>query len=145
MSPNPSSLRIFMSSTFEDLAEHRRVVHGALERMLFSTSRMEIFGARPNAPLAECRRLAAEADAVVVMVAHRYGWVPTPDEGGDGKRSVTWHEVEAAEGAGKPIFAFLVDDKAAWTGAKEQDRLLAATTPEDMLAIGSAVRELGNF
>ena len=145
MSRNPASLRIFLSSTFEDLVEHRRSVDLALQRMLFSTSRMEIFGARPHAPLAECCKLAAEADAVVVMVAHRYGWVPTAAQGGDGKKSITWHEVEAAVAAGKPIFAFVVDEKARWAGRREQDRLTEAKSHEDFIEIGLAVRELGNF
>ncbi len=70
-------LRIFLSSTSEDLTEHRARITEAIERLGQTTTRMETFGARPGAPLDECRRLAAEADVLVVCVGHRYGWVPT--------------------------------------------------------------------
>ena len=138
-------LRVFLSSTSKDLEEHRGRVTEALERMRFQTSRMEVFGARPKTPLAECRRLAAEADLLVVIVAHRYGWIPTPAEGGDGKKSITWWEVEAAEKDGKAVVAFLVDETEAWPGEKEQDRLKADTSDDELVEIRSAIRELKAF
>jgi len=137
--------RVFLSSTSKDLEEHRDRVQNALERMNFQTSRMEVFGARPKAPLSECRRLAAEADLLVVVVAYRYGWIPSPEKGGDGKKSITRFEVEAAEAAGKPVFAFLVDEDAPWTGEREQDRLGEDSSDEEMAAIRSAIRELKQF
>lgn len=63
-------------------------------------------------------RVAVEADAVICIAAHRHGYVPPPDLGGDGERSV-----DAAKRGGKRVFAFLVDTSAPWTGVKEQDRL----------------------
>lgn len=74
----PRALRIFLSSTAEDLAEHRAAVALAVETLGQRSVRMESFGARDGTPLDECRKLAAGADALVVCVAHRYGWVPTP-------------------------------------------------------------------
>jgi hypothetical protein len=106
--------RIFLSSTATDLQEHRATAAEAIARLGQQTVRMEVFGARPNAPLPECQRLAASADAVVVIVAHRYGWVPSAEDGGDGEKSITWHEVEAAHAAGRPVFAFLVANDATW-------------------------------
>ncbi len=73
--------RVFLSSTSTDLEEYRKQVQHALERMSFQTTRMEAFVAKPETPLKECVRLAAEADLLVVIVAHRYGWVPTTEEG----------------------------------------------------------------
>jgi hypothetical protein len=89
--------------------------------------------------------LAASADAVVVIVAHRYGWVPSEAEGGDGVKSITWHEVEAAKGARKPIFAFVVKESAGWVFPKEQDRLGEAKSVEEANAIWQSVQNLKRF
>ena len=104
---------------------------------------METFSAQGGQPAGECMRLAAEADAVVCIVAHRYGYVPPPDLGGDGERSITWLEVDAAKRAGKPVFAFLVDPNAPWTAVKEQDRLVSE--PEKAQEIFKAVQKLQEF
>ncbi len=139
---DPRRFRIFLSSTSTDLKEYRQKVAGAVDRLRQQAVRMETFGADPRTPLALCRQKAASADAVVAIVAHRYSWVPGVDEGGDGKKSITWHEVEAALEAGKPVFAFLVDESADWQGEREQDRLIEAKTPEQMLEVGRAVQGL---
>ncbi len=136
-------LRIFLSSTARDLETHRRAVAETIDHYGQLSLKMESFGARPGSSLEVCRELAAEADALVVVVAHRYGWVPTPDEGGDGERSITWHEVEAAVEAGKPVFVYLVDPEHPWTHTKEQDRL---TEPgADPAAVAHAVQKLGEL
>ncbi len=51
---------------------------------------METFSAKSGQPVSECRKLAAEAAAVICIVAHRYGYVPPIELGGDGERSITW-------------------------------------------------------
>src|SRR5947207_3330366 len=86
---------------------------------------MERFGPLPGAPVAECEQLAASCDLLVCIVAHRYGYEPDPGNG-----SITWREVKAARGAGKPVYAWIVDDQYPWTQPKEQDRL----TQPDVLA-----------
>src|ERR1035438_10189851 len=118
-------LRIFISSTAIDLTGYRDKVRDAVLRLENLPIAMETFSALGGAPASECRRTAAEADAVVCIVAHRYGYVPPVELGGDGERSITWLEVDAAKRAGKPVFAFLVDPKAPWTEVKEQDRLVS--------------------
>jgi tetratricopeptide (TPR) repeat protein len=116
-------LRIFLSSTSADLNPFREKASEAIQLLGHVPVRMETFTALPGDPVSECRAKAAEADATVVLVGHRYGDVPPPERGGDGERSITWLEVEAAQQAGKPVFAFLVDPRAVWKGPKEQDRL----------------------
>jgi hypothetical protein len=83
------------------------------------------------------------ADAVICVVAHRYGYVPPVELGGDGERSITWLEVDAAKGAGKPVFAFLVDPQAPWAEPKEQDRLVSE--PDKAAEIVKAVQKLQEF
>jgi len=136
-------LRIFISSTAVDLRDYRDKVRDAVLRLENLPVAMETFSAQSGQPARECMRMAAEADAVVCIVAHRYGFVPPRELGGDGERSITWLEVDAAKSAGKPVFAFLVDSKARWTEVKEQDRLVSE--PEKAQEIIKAVQKLQEF
>ena len=117
-------LRIFISSTAVDLLAYRDKVRDAILGLKNLPIAMETFSAQSGQPASECKRMAAEADAVICIVAHRYGYVPPTDLGGDGERSITWLEVDAAKHAGKDVFAFMVDPAALWTEVKEQDRLI---------------------
>ena len=136
-------LRIFISSTAIDLTGYRDKVRDAVLRLESLPIAMETFSALGGAPATECMRMAAEADAVICIVAHRYGYVPPTELGGDGERSITWLEADAAKQAGKPVFAFLVDPKAPWTEVKEQDRLVSE--PEKAAEIVRAVQKLQEF
>ena len=104
---------------------------------------METFSAQSGQPASEVTQMAADADAVICIVAHRYGYVPPKALGGDGERSITWLEVDSARHAGKPVFAFIVDPKASWTQAKEQDRLVSE--PGKAAEIFKAVQKLQEF
>lgn len=143
MRSNQRGLRIFLSSTALDLTAHREKAREAILRLGNLPVAMETFSAQPGVPASECQRMAAEADAVVVLVAHRYGFVPPEELGGDGTRSITWLEVAAARDAGKPVFAFLVDPQAVWNQPKEQDRL--ETEPDKALEIAERIRRLQQF
>ena len=136
-------LRIFISSTAVDLTSYREHVRDAVLRLKNLPIQMETFSAMSGQPVAECMRMAADADAVVCIVAHRYGYVPPVELGGDGERSITWLEVNAAKGAGKPVFTFLVDPQAPGTEAKEQDRLVSE--PEKATEIFKSVQKLTEF
>jgi hypothetical protein len=57
---------------------------------------------------------------------------------------MTGLEVDAAKRAAKPVFAFLVDPRAPWTGVKEQDRL-TSEPPEKAIEIINAVHDLQKF
>lgn len=140
----PPALRVFISSTAVDLREYRDKVRDAVLRLEGLPIAMETFSAHSGQPASECMRIAAEADAVICVVAHRYGYVPPPELGGDGDRSVTWLEVDAANRAGKPVFAFVVDPKAPWAEVKEQDRL-TSEPPERTAEIVKGVQKLKEF
>src|SRR5258708_30258339 len=137
-------LRIFISSTAVDLIDYREKVRDAVLRLENLPIAMETFSAKSGQPAGECIRMAAEADAVICVVAYRYGYVPPVELGGGAERSITWLEVDAAKRAGKPVFAFLVDPNAPWTGVKEQDRL-TAEPPEKAPEIVKAVQKLQEF
>jgi tetratricopeptide (TPR) repeat protein len=137
--------RVFISSTAIDLKEHRKKVEEAILRLEQLPVEMETFGAKPDDSVAACQRLASEADALVVIVAHRYGWVPRPEEGGDGEKSITWLEVVAALEAKRSVFVFLVDQSAPWDQPREQDQLVEAKTSEEAMRIHAAVQGLKRF
>jgi len=136
--------KVFLSSTSTDLAPYRAKVREKIEGLGQASVCMETFGARPETPLKTCRKEVEGADALIVIVGHRCGWVPGADEeGGDGETSITRLEVTWALDAGKPVFAFLVDPKAPWTGEREEARLLDAAASPDEVAL--AVRQLQAF
>lgn len=136
-------LRIFISSTAVDLRDYREKVRDVVLGLENLPMAMETFSAHSGQPTSECMKMAAGADAVICIVAHRYGYVPPAELGGDGERSITWLEVDAAKSAGKPVFPFLIDPKALWMEVKEQDRL-TSEPPEKVPEIAKAVRKLAN-
>lgn len=137
--------RIFLSSTAIDLREHRQKVSDAVMCLGDHPVAMETFGAKPNESVEVCQNKVRECDALIVMVAHRYGWVPGTDDGGDGNKSITWIEVETALDAGKPVFAFLVDQKYGWAEPKEQDLLLKAKKKKEIDEVVKKVKALKQF
>jgi hypothetical protein len=137
-------VRVFLSSTAEDMQNHRDRVALAIEQLGETNIRMETFGAQPEAPIDVCKREVASADVVVAMVAWRYGWVPPKDKGGDNYKSITRIEVETAYDRGIPVLAFVVDPNYAWTQKKEQDSLLEKP-PEEAASVKGRVDALKNF
>jgi hypothetical protein len=136
-------LRVFLCSTALDLAEYRRVADDTLLRLQQQSVVMERFGALPGTPVAECERLAAASDLAICVVAHRYGFVPDPTG-----QSITQREVEAARRAGKPVYAWIIDEAYPWTEPKEQDRLTQPDVlgdPEKAVEVVRAVRGLQDF
>ncbi len=117
----------FISSTSEDLTEYRQAARDAAITAKFHPEMMEYFtasGARP--PLESCLRRVAEADVVVVLVAHRYGWIP-PIQTGNEYKSITWLECEQATKDGKEVLAFLLADGFDWPEElREEGRMAAA-------------------
>src|SRR3954453_7566538 len=69
-------LRIYISSTFEDLKEHRRRVYGQLRALRHDVIAMEDYVAADERPLDKCLRDVRESDIYVGLFAWRYGFVP---------------------------------------------------------------------
>ena len=86
---------VFISSTIEDLEEHRGKARDAINQVGFVPRMKEYFAARGDKPpLAVCLEKVSgsatepPADVVVLIVAHRYGWVPEDQPGSD-RKSIT--------------------------------------------------------
>ena len=103
-------MKVFLSSTYEDLREHRVKAAQAIERLGQHGVRMEVFGARPGDATGVCREEIEASDAFLGIYAHRYGHVPAASS-----ISITEQEFDFAQERRKPTFCFLVDDEFPWS------------------------------
>jgi len=102
-------MKVFLSSTYNDLVEHRKAAHDALEQLGLHVIWMEAFGARPEDSKVACLKEVEESDLFVGIYAHRYGWIPANEE-----FSITEQEFNHAQKLSKPTFGFIVDDDFIW-------------------------------
>jgi hypothetical protein len=114
-------MKIYISSTYRDLAAHRKAVADTLRRMGHQIVGMEDYVAEGGRPLARCLADVDDCDVLVGIIAWRYGFVP--EEGSedpglgnatDGRTSITEYEYGAALARGKPTLMFLLDPDAEW-------------------------------
>lgn len=106
MEPNK---KVFISSTSEDLHEYREAAEQAVKRAWHDAELFEHWPASANKPLDQCLARVEQADLVIVIVAHRYGWVPDGEE-----KSITRLECERAWEKGIDIIPFIADESAHW-------------------------------
>jgi WD40 repeat protein len=133
-------LRVYLSSTFEDLKSHRAAVSAALEKAGLDVARMEGYTAADLPPLELCLRDVARSDVYVGMYAWRYGYIPPAGQGNPQQRSITELEYRQAERSRLRKLLFLAhpDTKAHWpdafsdekTGESERGTLLTAFRTE---------------
>ncbi|HLL75616.1 MAG TPA: DUF4062 domain-containing protein [Pyrinomonadaceae bacterium] len=102
-------MKTFLSSTYIDLIEHRKLAVEALERLGQEVGRMEVFGARPEEPSKACLSEIEACDVFVGIYAHRYGYIPPGSQ-----ISITEAEYDHAAEHKKPIFCFMVDEDYPW-------------------------------
>ncbi len=96
-------MKVFVSSTYEDLKEYREAVRDAIIARGYQPIMMEYFtpeGTEPPKP--ECLKRLREADIVIAIYAFRYGHVFEGDE-----KSITELEYELAVAKKKKIFFFM--------------------------------------
>jgi len=142
---------VFISSTLEDLKPYREAARKAAVETRFHPEMQEDFEASGRyPPLQECLWRVSGVDVVVVILAHRYGWVP-PDQPGADCKSMTWLECERAAATGKEVLAFLLDKEVKWPAElKESYRSAAASeegtaTPELIAEVQRKVAKLKEF
>ena len=116
-------MKVFVSSTSRDLSEYRAAAIRSLRRLGHQVTAMEEFTATAAYPLDRVLELVRDADAYVVIVAWRYGFLPETAraknlpkvEDPNERRSITeWEYLAARENPDRPILAFLLADSAAW-------------------------------
>jgi tetratricopeptide (TPR) repeat protein len=129
--------KIYVSSTYSDLVEHRRQVYDNLRKMRYDVIAMEDYVATDERPLEKCLADVASCDAYIGIFAWRYGYVPPGQE-----RSITELEYRQAGQSGRERLIFLLDEDAPWprkymdevTGKGEGGRKIKALRKELMAA-----------
>ena len=79
--------RIYVSSTFGDLKDHREHIYRNLRQLGHDVVAMEDYVATDQRPLERCLADVATSDLYVGIFAHRYGYMPT--QGNPEGRSIT--------------------------------------------------------
>ena len=102
-------MKVFISSTYEDLKEYRQAAIEIVNRYKDIPIAMEFFGAQPAEPTKVCEEEIKECDVFIGIYAHRYGYVPEGQ-----RKSITRQEYELAKEEGKDCLCFIVDGKYAW-------------------------------
>jgi hypothetical protein len=92
-------LRVYLSSTYEDLKAYREAVFAALEKGGLDVARMEAYTAADERPLEKCLRDVAQSDIYVGVYAWRYGYEPPAEHGNPDGKSITELEYRKAESA----------------------------------------------
>jgi len=98
---------IFVSSTFRDLAEHRRAVWELLGTFDVNVRGMEAFGARTEAPLETCLAEVEQSNVYLGIIGFRLGSI----NGASGK-SFTQREYDRARELNLEILIYLRDENA---------------------------------
>src|SRR5262245_59530102 len=107
-------MKVYISSTYQDLIEHRAAVDRTLRRMGHDVIGMEQYVAEGSKPVDRCKADVRAADAYVIIVAWRFGYTPGRTASPPDGRSITEIELDEAQGSGKPVLAFLLDPESAW-------------------------------
>ena len=102
-------MRVFLSSTYIDLRDHRAAAAEVLDRLGQGVTRMEVFGARPEEPTVACLREVEASDLFVGIYAHRYGHLVENTQ-----ESITEAEFRLALTKRKPVFCFVVSENHPW-------------------------------
>jgi len=127
-------MKIYLSSTYRDLREHRVAVDRALRRMGHDVIGMEQYVAEGAKPLERCLADVQIANLYMLIVGWRYGHVVTGQ-----KLSVTELEFQKAQELHKPILAFLLDPEAPWPPRLMDTMSSDAAAGENVLRFRSEV------
>lgn len=104
-----SAYRVFISSTFEDLRPEREAAQSAIAGLDLLPDNMIYWSADDRSGTLLSLDRVRESDVVILVIAHRYGYVPD-----GGEFSVTELEYRAAIDSGIPVLAFFLDPTVAW-------------------------------
>jgi len=115
------ALRVFISSTSEDLHAYRQVAQQAILARGWLPIMHEDWGAMASPVVEACCEKMRDADLVLLIMAFRRGYVPTVEQGGNGVDSITALEVQYARKHQIPVLALLADART-WPGGLYEDR-----------------------
>jgi Domain of unknown function (DUF4062)/NACHT domain/Sulfatase-modifying factor enzyme 1 len=130
---------VFISSTLEDLKPYYEKARDQVLKLGWLPLMCGYWAAGGKPPLATCLEKVKPADVLLVIVAHRHGWVPT-DPPGDGIKSITQLECEQAVKLGIEVIPFLVDESARWDTALRESGRLDSAKPEEFQRVMQEVQ-----
>ena len=102
-------MRIFISSTHDEMKSYRSQVHTAIHSMSHHAEDAVYWVANPMSPVEVCRRMIEESDLVVLLLGHSYGSIVPGEE-----YSYIEFEYRHAMACRREVLAFLVDDDTPW-------------------------------
>lgn len=139
-------MRIFVSSTYIDLRQHRAAAIGVLRQLGHEVLAMEDMVAGSSPPLEKVLDMVDRAEVYVGIFAWRYGSLPdspppTPVAAATPDTSITHYEYLRAKERGIPALAFLVQEGEPWSPALIDG---LADGPRDLsrTSTGEPIREL---
>jgi tetratricopeptide (TPR) repeat protein len=109
--------KIYVSSTYSDLVEHRQRVYDILRKMRYDVMAMEDYVATDKRPLDKCQADVASSDLYIGIFAWCYGYVP-PGQLPDHEGSITELEYRQAGQSGLERLIFLLHEDAPWPRSK---------------------------
>jgi len=101
--------KIYISSTYIDLKDHREAVYRTLRQWGHDAIAMEDYVASDERPLDKCLEDVIASDVYIALIAWRYGYVPHGLE-----KSITELEYDCAKKNDKPCFIFIMHEDAMW-------------------------------
>lgn len=153
-------MRIFVSSSFEDLREHRAAAIRVLRQLGHEVLAMEDMIAGSAAPLAKVLEMVDRSEAYVGVFAWRYGYIPArtaePHPPGAtgipvvagavaGETSITHYEYLRAVQRKLPVMAFLLDEHYPWppqmVDGFDRTRTQAPETAEKIRALRQLLQQ----
>lgn len=99
------AVKIFVSSTYQDLVPYRQKVNEAIQRLQQIMVGMELFGPDSETPLEACIKRVKESSLFVLIVGFRYGDILNSIE-----KSITQIEYETAVRSSIPTLVYIIDD-----------------------------------
>lgn len=99
-------MKVFVSSTYDDLKSHRAVVEASLQKSGYGFNGMEHFTAEPRPPLDVCLDTVRRSDVFIGILGVKYGSCPPRK-----RLSYTEREYCLARALRKPVFMFLIDEQ----------------------------------
>ena len=98
-------VKVFLSSTFNDLIEERGAVEAIIHRMAEQYIGMEHWGSFNAAPLDQSLEMVGKSDVLLLALGDRYGFVPPGQS-----QSITELEYCAARTAQIPVLPYFRDE-----------------------------------
>jgi len=114
-------MKVYLSSTYADLKQHRATLARALRKAQYDVVMMEEYVARDARVEFACTGDVVACDTYLGLFAWRHGCVP--EDNNVARLSVTEMEYEAAGTKPMPRVTFLLEDTARWPAERKDEDL----------------------